>query len=144
MKEVIVSNTPPGLPVDPTSAAYPPAPPAAPQYQQQAQPVQPGYVQPQYQPPAYAQSGYSQVGAKTNTFAIVGLITSFFLQVVGLILSIIALGQIKRTGEGGRSLAIAGIIISSVGIVVGIIVAIIYIVIFAAYGSSLAHYYSTY
>jgi len=136
-----VSNTPPQNPVDPTSAAYPPAP----QYQQQAQPVQPGFAPPQYQPPAYAQSSYSPVVAKTNTFAIVGLVASFFIALVGLIFSIVALGQIKRTGEGGRGLAIAGIIISSLAIVLGAIGLVFYFLVIVAYSSHLSdiqNYYS--
>lgn len=54
---------------------------------------------------------------KTNTLAVLSLVFSFFFQLVGLILGIIALKQIKEKGEEGRGLAIAGIIISIVGMV---------------------------
>lgn len=41
--------------------------------------------------------------------------------VLGVIFGFIALNQIKKTGEGGRGLAIAGIIIGAIAIVLGII-----------------------
>lgn len=40
---------------------------------------------------------------------------------IGLILSIIALSQIKKTGESGKGLAVAGLVISIVKIVLGIL-----------------------
>lgn len=54
---------------------------------------------------------------KTNTLAIVGFILSLFLGPIGGIISIIALCQIKNTGEKGKGLAIAGIILGFGGIV---------------------------
>jgi uncharacterized membrane protein len=51
---------------------------------------------------------------KTNTLTIIGFILAFFFPLVGLILCIIGLQQIKKRKEKGRELAIAGIIISSV------------------------------
>lgn len=45
---------------------------------------------------------------------IVGFILTFILPPVGLVLSIIALAQINRTGEQSKGLAIAGIVISAV------------------------------
>ena len=73
-------------------------------------------------PPAAPVYQPAPVGQKTNTLAIVGLILAFFVSVAGIIVSAIALGQIKKTGEGGRGLAIGGII-------VGIVVTILYIII---------------
>jgi|GEM_PF-3160860 len=58
---------------------------------------------------------------KTNSLAIASLVTSFFFQLVGLILGIIALGQIKKTGEGGKGLAVAGIVISAIGMLAGLL-----------------------
>ncbi len=49
---------------------------------------------------------------KTNVMAIVGLVSSFLVWPAGLACSIVALFQIRKTGEEGRSIAIAGIIIS--------------------------------
>ena len=45
--------------------------------------------------------------------------------ILGLIFGFIALNQIKKTGEGGRGLALAGIIIGALAIVFGIIYGII-------------------
>jgi len=60
----------------------------------------------------------------TNGLAIAGFVCSFFFQILGLIFSIIGLVQIKKTGENGKGLAIAGIIISSVVIFITIIATI--------------------
>ncbi len=59
---------------------------------------------------------------QTNSLAIVGLIFSILLPILGLILSIISLNQIKKRNEGGKNLAVAGIIISSICMVIGLIV----------------------
>ena len=59
--------------------------------------------------------------AKTNTLAIASLISSFFISLLGIILGHIALNQIKTTGEGGRGLAIAGVVIGYASIAIGII-----------------------
>lgn len=78
---------------------------SSPQYQQpQYQAPQPQWNQPQYYPP--------QASAKTNGMAITAFVMCF---VCGFVLPVvfghIALGQIKRTGEGGRGLAIAALVI---------------------------------
>ncbi len=61
--------------------------------------------------------------AKTNTLAIVSLLASIFWfpALIGVITGHIAISQIKRTGERGRGLAIAGLIIGYLGLV-GLIV----------------------
>ena len=51
------------------------------------------------------------VARRTNTLAILSLVAAFVVSIGGPILGFIALGQIRRTGESGRVLAIAGIII---------------------------------
>lgn len=76
---------------------------------------------PQYQ-------GYAPAAAaKTNTLAIIALVASFFISIVGIVLGHVALNQIKTTGEGGRGLAIAALVIGYLSVAVGIIVAIIII-----------------
>ena len=57
--------------------------------------------------------------------AILGLVFAFVFPLVGLILSIIARGQIKRTGQRGSGLALAGLILSVVFLVLGIIAVIV-------------------
>lgn len=74
-----------------------------------------GYHQSQQQ--AYQQGhlqGTFPQAPKTNTLAIVAFVGSFFVSLVGIICGHIALKQIKRTGEGGRGLALAGTIIGYV------------------------------
>lgn len=74
--------------------------------------------------------------AKTNTLAIVSLVLAFFVSLGAVICGHIALGQIKRTGEGGRGLAIAGLVLGYLGLVVGLIVVIFWIVALASIGAS--------
>src|SRR5215469_3020024 len=106
---------------------------------QQAQPGygQPGYAQPGYAQPGYAQPGYGTaypgytgyttpampIGQKNNGLAIgsmvvsiVGLALSFcygaggVLGLVGAILGHVSKRQIRERGEGGRGMALAGVI----------------------------------
>nr|WP_322000860.1 DUF4190 domain-containing protein [Rhodococcus qingshengii] len=58
--------------------------------------------------PVYGSPVRSQT---TNTFAILALIFGFLAGVLGIIFGHIALSQIKRTGENGRGMAIAGLIL---------------------------------
>jgi hypothetical protein len=55
--------------------------------------------------------------AGTNGWAIAGLITAVLLPPVGLIISLIALGQVKKTGQKGKGLAWAGVIVGVLGTV---------------------------
>jgi Domain of unknown function (DUF4190) len=68
-------------------------------------------------PPAAQPTPYTAAGAapaKTNTLAIVALVAAFFVPIAGIICGHIALGQIKRTGENGRPLALWGTILGYV------------------------------
>lgn len=49
-----------------------------------------------------------------NVLCIIGFALSFFSSIVGLILSIIGRKQVTQSGEKGKDLATAGIVISSV------------------------------
>jgi len=117
---------PPVPPVPTPDAATPPpaAPAAAPAYPAYGQPAAPGY----YAPP-------------TNTLAILALVLAFVVSIGGIICGHIALSQIKRTGEGGRGLALAGLVIGYVFTGLGLLIVIGYIVFFAilasTYGSSM-------
>ncbi|UOR02628.1 DUF4190 domain-containing protein [Leucobacter allii] len=103
--------------------------PRAGQQQPYAQPGQ--YPQPQYQaqPPVAPQPQYLQqpayyaVAAPTNVLATLSLIASivgFFsfaiLSIAGIVMGHISLSQIKRRGENGRGMAIAGLIIGYIGV----------------------------
>ncbi|MGO4276692.1 DUF4190 domain-containing protein, partial [Paenibacillus sp. TAF58] len=95
-----------------------------------SQPVQPaGYAQPA--PPAgYYGQPVQPAAPGTNVLAIVSLVISILgFNVIAIILGAIGLSQIKKTGEKGRGLALAGIWIGAISIVIGIIVAIAFIVI---------------
>lgn len=81
-------------------------------------PQYPGYGQDPYQQhggyyaaPGYP--GYSQPRG-TNTMSIVSLVCAFVIAPLGIIFGHIALSQIKRTGEEGRGLAIAGLVVGYV------------------------------
>ena len=82
-------------------------------------------------------------GPRTNPLAIVAFVASlaalfiwFFGSLAAVICGHIALSQIKRTGEGGRSLALAGVIIGYVGLGLTVLLVIFYVVIIVAAVSS--------
>ena len=56
-----------------------------------------------------------------NVLAIIGFVLAFVVNIAGLVVSIIALNQIKKSGERGHGLALAGVIISAISIVFGVI-----------------------
>jgi hypothetical protein len=57
-------------------------------------------------------------GARTNALAIVSLVTSILgFSLIGIITGHIGLSQIKKTGEAGSGLAIAGLVIGYISIV---------------------------
>lgn len=88
----------------------------------------PPQQQPQYaQPYGAAQPGW-------NTMSIVAFIATFFISILGIILGFVALSQIKRTGEQGRGLALAAIIIGFIALALGIIFSIIIIAAIASSG----------
>jgi Domain of unknown function (DUF4190) len=77
--------------------------------------------QPQYNP--YPQQPYNYgppQATGTNGMAIAGFVLSFFCSILGLIFSIVGLNQTKQRRQGGSGLAIAGIVISCLGIVAAI------------------------
>ncbi|MEU0545789.1 DUF4190 domain-containing protein [Nocardia sp. NPDC005978] len=105
-----------------------------------AQPGTPGYgyQQPGYgQPAGYQPYGYGQPAMGTNGLAIGALITSIlglttlffcFLPIgslVGLILGVMALNQVKQTGQEGRGLALGGIWVGAGGLALGILLWVI-------------------
>lgn len=68
---------------------------------------------------------------RTNTLAIIALVGSFFVSLVGIICGHLALNQIKQTGEKGRGLALAGLIIGYIGLVVGILYVVFAVILVA-------------
>lgn len=128
----------------PSSGAMPPAPPAAP-----APSSAPPYAsapQQAYQPGAYPPSAYGGYGyaapQKSNVLSIISMISSiagfiwilpFLGSVAGVIMGHISLGQIKRTGEKGRGMALAGIIVGYVGLAFLLVIAAV--IVFAIWAS---------
>jgi hypothetical protein len=115
-----MTSTPPAG--DP--GTYPPAPPVSQGYP--AAPPANNYPANGYPPAGYpAAPGYGAypAPAKTNTLAIVSLISAivgfvlipFIPSVVAVITGHMSLGQVKKTGEQGRGLALAGTIVGWVG-----------------------------
>ena len=107
-------------------------------------PPQPGYPQPGL--PAYGGVGGPAFppapgypAARRNGFALAALICGiaqfvlwiaflvpgFVAAVLSIIFGSVALRQIRRTGEGGRGMAIAGIVCSAIGIVLVVLLAAI-------------------
>ncbi|WP_025155609.1 DUF4190 domain-containing protein [Leifsonia aquatica] len=64
--------------------------------------------------PAAPYAPYPAQKSGTNVLAIIALVGAFVFPLAGVICGHIALSQIKRTGESGRGLAIAGLIIGYV------------------------------
>lgn len=110
----------------PSGSAPPPSQPPAwgtppPGYGPPPSAPPPGYGPPPgFPPPGY---GQGQGVPTTNTLAIVAFVTTFLCTPAGLVCGILALGQIKKSGEQGRGLALAAVILSSL-VIVGSILAI--------------------
>ncbi|MFE2995070.1 DUF4190 domain-containing protein [Nocardia sp. NPDC059246] len=125
--------TPPPQPVYPN---YPPP---------QANPT-PSYPAAGQQPPAYGYPGYQPYGygppvQQTNSLAIASLVVSiigvpamFFcaflpvVSIVGLVLGIVALNQLKSTQQQGRGLALGGVWVGAISIVIGLALFLILII----------------
>lgn len=120
-------EVPEPTPVTPAAAAEPVTPPA------DVPPAAP-YATP------YAQQPYAP-GPKTNVLAIISLVLSIIgISIGGVITGHIALSQIKKRAEGGRGLAIAGLIIGYLGCLGWIILWIVWIGLFALSASG-GYYY---
>ena len=125
-----MSDTPrPSAPENPYlgAPAGPYATPANPYVAPAATPAVPGAYQPvPTSPPPAALTPYTTTGAayayapRTNSLAITSLVLSlvglvtWITAIGGVITGHIALRQIGRTGEGGRGMAIAGLVVGYV------------------------------
>ena len=79
----------------------------------------------------YPQQNFQQhQAAPTEGLAIAALITGLLFWPAGLIISPMALSRIKRNHTGGRGMAIAGLILSIVGLVCSIVAAIFFFTVF--------------
>jgi hypothetical protein len=80
-------------------------------------------------PPPQAPAYYP--AAPTNTLAILALLFGFMFPIAGIICGHIARGQIKRTGESGDGLALAGLILGYVLTGLTVLFVIGYVIFFA-------------
>lgn len=81
----------------------------------------PGQGQMPPQPPLGQPGFHPQPPRKTNTLAIIALAVTFFFPVIGLVLGVIALSQIKKSGEDGSVLAIIAIVLNALQVIFFII-----------------------
>ncbi|MFC9440294.1 DUF4190 domain-containing protein [Nocardia sp. NPDC057030] len=126
----------PSAPQYPQQPAQPMTPPPQQQYPGYQQPQQPYAAQPQQQPygqpnygyqPAYQPYGMAQpqgtnglaIGALISSLA--GFVTCGLGSIVGIILGVISLNQIKQTGQEGKGMALAGVWIGVGAIVLAVL-----------------------
>lgn len=115
---------------NPAASGYPqpmPAPAPAPSYGYQSGPSpMPGYPAPGYQPYGYPQpqAGANGLAIASLIVSVLGVLSVFFclfvpvLPIVGIVLGVVANGQIKQSGQEGRGLAMGGIWVGVGGIVI--------------------------
>jgi hypothetical protein len=138
-----------GRPPDPYPAVdYPNTNPSgAPGYQQYPPPY-PGYAANPYQgyaapypgyPPAqypgydpYNPYGPTQpgnsglaIGALISSLAGLVLCVCWLPSIAGIVLGIVAMSDIKKTGKGGHGMALAGVILGAIGLVLGVAIIVI-------------------
>lgn len=148
------------------TAPYPPSAPAA--YPLSPEPA--AYAPPPYAPPAYGAPGYgagypvqTTPGAppvmpygyggyparRTNGLAVASMILSivgflwilpFVGSLAGAIMGHVSLGQIKRTGEAGRGMALAGVIIGWAGVAITVLGVLFFVFVFAVSAGSSSSY----
>lgn len=109
----------------------------APQYAQEPQQA------PQYAAPQHSGQYAPAPASSTNTMSIISMISSIIglftwgiLCVLGVILGHISLSQIKRSGEGGKGMALTGLIVGYIGIAGWIIAAILLIVVLGVFSAA--------
>jgi Domain of unknown function (DUF4190) len=113
-----------------------PVPPVAPPAYGETTTPAPGYAPPAQVPYGQAYAPDYVAPPRTNTLALVSLILSIAglfvpgASIAAIITGHISLGQIKRTGEGGHGLGLAGTIIGYVVTGIGLLVAIGYAIFF--------------
>ena len=84
-------------------------------------------------PPGYPPQAY---GRPTNTMAILALVMAFVFAPAGLVLGIVARKQIRRTGEDGDGLALAGIIAGGIFTAIFVLIIVFWIIAFVSISNS--------
>jgi hypothetical protein len=89
-----------------------------------------GYPAPGYPVPGYPLASYPPAPAGTNSLAVFSMIAAvlgllplcgFLFSIAGGVLGAFAINQIKRSGQGGYGLAVAGISISVATLAIGLV-----------------------
>lgn len=148
MSQNLPAGDPEQVPQQPQAPQYAPPQYAAPQYvapQQYTAPQADHTQQPAYQATEqpYAVPYYVPVAAAappTNTLAILALISAFVAPfVVPVVLGHLSMNQIRRTGEGGRGLAVTALVLGYIQVAFwAILIAfIVWVGVIAAAGSSM-------
>ncbi|GAA1607675.1 DUF4190 domain-containing protein [Leucobacter chromiireducens] len=148
MSQNLPAGDPEQVPQQPQAPQYAPPQYAAPQYvaPQQYTAAQADHTQqPAYQAAEqpYAVPYYVPVAAAappTNTLAILALISAFVAPfVVPVVLGHLSMNQIRRTGEGGRGLAVTALVLGYIQVAFwAILIAfIVWVGVIAAAGSSM-------
>lgn len=123
-----------------------PQPQSAPQAPQSVQQTMPqAQQQPAYPAPGAPATGYAPgypaaparpaaptALAQTNAFALVAIILAFLQPIAAIVFGHLALGQIKRTGDGGRGLALAGLVIGYITAGLMIFLLVVYTILMIA------------
>ncbi|MGO4535699.1 DUF4190 domain-containing protein [Leifsonia sp. 2MCAF36] len=73
---------------------------------------------------------YAAPAQKINTIALIGFIAAFVVPIAGIVLGVIGLNQTRVSGEGGRGLARAALIIGSVFTLFGVVFFIVWLSLF--------------
>lgn len=118
----------------PPWAPQPPAGPGSPQGGRGPFDSGPDGQQQNVAPGSAAPAGfpqYSTAVTQTNTMAILALIFAFVFPPLGIVFGLIARSQIKRTGQGGNSLALAGLILGVLFTLIVIAFFVLFFVVFA-------------
>jgi hypothetical protein len=126
------AQQPYGQPYDPNAYAQQPYPTGPYDQNPYGAYPQPGYQQPY---PGYGQPYPPSRG--TNTMAILALVFGILVAPLGLVFGFVARSQIKKTGEDGDGLALAGIIIGGIFTLLFIAYVVFIIIFFAAVASSI-------
>ena len=121
------------------------APQATPQPSYVTQPARPAYAQ---APQGYSYPVQTQPTTlgQTNTFAFLAIIFAFLVPVLGVVFGHIGLSQIKRSTDGGRGIAITGLIIGYAYCVFLFFFMFLYVSMFLAFLGTMSSYssYGTY
>lgn len=116
-------------PNDPQQGGFPPPAPY---------PVAGGYLP----PPQPNRTNGLAIGSLVCSIA--GLVTCALSSIAGVILGVIALKQIKQTGEEGRGMAIAGVVVGAIVTALIVVGLIVYAVFFMWLINEGSYDYSTY